>query len=192
MDETYLKVQGQWCFLYRAVDRDGNLVDVQLSDTQDLAAAEALFQSAWAVTDVTPDRITTDGHDAYPRTIRRVFGNQVMHRTNRYLNNHLEQDHREIKQRYRSTYGLKTFATASCSCHVFDEIGAFFRPQSCRNQPLTLAQRRRIHHGRCSELMGMMAAAYTRASAPHPQPHSRDAKVDTTLMRGTTRALCDR
>jgi len=41
VDETYVRVQGQWQYLYRAIDRDGNLVDVRLSDTRDLAAAEA-------------------------------------------------------------------------------------------------------------------------------------------------------
>jgi putative transposase len=97
VDETYIKVQGQWCYLYRAVDRHGHLIDARLSDTRDLAAAEAFFRSAWTVAGVAPDRITTDGHDAYPRAIRQVFGNRVVHRTNRYLNNHLEQDHRGIK-----------------------------------------------------------------------------------------------
>jgi putative transposase len=80
----YVKVQGRWCYLYRAIDRDGHLIDARLSDTRDLAAAEAFFRSAWTVTEVTPDRITTDGHDAYPRAIRHVFGDRVAHRTNRY------------------------------------------------------------------------------------------------------------
>ena len=80
VDETYVKVQGQWCYLYRAIDRDGNLVDVRLSTTRDLTAAEAFFRSAWTLTGVAPDRITTDGHDAYPRAIRNVFGNHVTHR----------------------------------------------------------------------------------------------------------------
>jgi len=77
VDETYVKVQGQWSYLYRAIDRDGNLVDARLSDTRDLAAAEAFFRSAWTVTRVTPDRMTTDGHDAYPRAIQNVFGERV-------------------------------------------------------------------------------------------------------------------
>jgi putative transposase len=64
-------------------------VDVRLSDTRDLAAAEAPFRSAWTVTGVTPGRITTDGHDAYPRAIRNVFREGVTHRTNCYLNNYL-------------------------------------------------------------------------------------------------------
>jgi putative transposase len=159
VDETYIKVQGQWCYLYRAIDRDGHLIDVRLSETRDLAAAEAFFRSAWTVTGTIPDRITTDGHDAYPRAIRNVFGDRVLHRTNRHLNNHLEQDHRGIKQRYRPTCGLKTFATAVRFCHCFEEIRAFLRPQSHRNQPLTLAQRRRTHQERFTQLMGVIAAA---------------------------------
>jgi putative transposase len=158
-DETYIRIQGRWCYLYRAIDRDGHLIDAWLSDTRDLTAAEAFFRSAWTVTGVTPDRITTDGHDAYPRAIRNVFGDQVIHRTNRYLNNHLEQDHRRIKQRYRPAGGLKTFVTAARFCRLFDEIRASLRPQSRHNQRLSLHQRRRIHREQFTRLMGIMAAA---------------------------------
>src|ERR1700744_166676 len=65
-DETYIKVHGRWCYLYRAIDRSGTLVDVMLSETRDMAAAEAFFRSAKAVTGITPTRVTTDGHDRYP------------------------------------------------------------------------------------------------------------------------------
>jgi putative transposase len=159
VDETKINVQGQWRYLYRAIDRDGKLVDVRLSDTRDLAAAEAFFRAVLTVTGVTPDRITTDGHDAYPRAIRNVFGDRVAHRTNRYLNNHLEQDRRGIKQRYRPTGGLKTFVTAARFCRLFHEIRGFFRPQSRHNQHLSLTQRLRIHRDRFAQLMGMMVAA---------------------------------
>ncbi len=74
VDETYPRVQGRWKYLYRAIDRDGVLVDVMLSDHRDLAAAKAFFRSAKAVTGVNPDRVTTDGHDAYPRAIRTELG----------------------------------------------------------------------------------------------------------------------
>jgi DDE domain len=63
-------VRGRWRYLYRAIDRDGALVDVMLSEHRDLAAAKAFFRSAKTVTGVTPDRVTTDGHDAYLRAIR--------------------------------------------------------------------------------------------------------------------------
>src|SRR4051794_39582662 len=97
VDETYLKVQGRWCYLYRAIDRSGALVDVMFSEHRDMPAAEAFFRSAQAVTGVTSDRVTTDGHDSYPRAIRSELGRGVRHRTSRYLNDRLEQDHRGIK-----------------------------------------------------------------------------------------------
>ena len=52
VDETYIKVNGRWCYLYRAIDRAGALVDVMLSETRDMAAAEKFFRSAKAVTGV--------------------------------------------------------------------------------------------------------------------------------------------
>jgi putative transposase len=62
VDETYVKIQGRWCYLYRAIDTSGALVDVRLSETRDMAAARAFFRSAKTVTGITPARVTTDGH----------------------------------------------------------------------------------------------------------------------------------
>ncbi len=90
VDETDLKVDGRWCYVYRAIDRSGALVDVLFSEHRDMAAAKAFFRSAKTVTGITPDRVTTDGHDSYPRAIRTELGKAVRHRTNRYLNNGLE------------------------------------------------------------------------------------------------------
>ena len=81
VDETYLKVHGRWCYLYRAIDRSGALMDVMFSEHRDMAAAQAFFRSAKAVTGMTPDRVTTDGHDSYPRAIRTELGKRVRHRT---------------------------------------------------------------------------------------------------------------
>ncbi len=49
MDETYVKVHGKWCSLYRAIDRDGNLVDSRLSEKRNRGAAKQFFQQAVAV-----------------------------------------------------------------------------------------------------------------------------------------------
>ena len=78
IDETYIRVHGDWKYLYRAIDRDGALVDVMLSENRDLAAARRFFRSAKAVTGAIPERITTDGHDAYPRAIRMELGSRVL------------------------------------------------------------------------------------------------------------------
>ena len=122
VDETYIRVRGGWRYLYRAIDRAGALVDVMLSEHRDLAAAKAFFRSAKAVTGVTPDRATTDGHDAYPRTIRTEPGRHVRHRTSRYLNNRLEQDHRGIKGRCRPMLGLKSTGSARRYCRGHETI----------------------------------------------------------------------
>ena len=97
VDETYLKVCGGWTYLYRAIDRDGNLIDAMLSEHRDMRAAKAFFRLARATMGFRPTRATTDGHGSYSRAIRTVLGKTVRHRTSAYLNNRLEQDHRGIK-----------------------------------------------------------------------------------------------
>src|SRR3984957_9573344 len=82
VDETYIKVQGRWCYLYRAIDRSGALVDARLSETRGMEAAEAFFRSAKIVAGVIPARVTTDGHDSYRRAIRTELCEGVKHRTN--------------------------------------------------------------------------------------------------------------
>jgi putative transposase len=90
VDETYLKVRGRWCYLYRAIDRNGDLVDTMLSEHRDMAAAQAFFRSAKSVSGQVPDRVTTDGHGSYPRAIRSTLGRRVVHRTSAHRNNGLE------------------------------------------------------------------------------------------------------
>jgi putative transposase len=118
-DETYIRVHGDWKYFYRAIDRNGTLVDAMLSEHRNLAAAKRFFRSAKTVPGVIPDRVTTDGHDAYPRAIRMELGSRVWHRTNCYLNNRLEQDHRGIKGRCRPRLGFKSIASARRYCRRF-------------------------------------------------------------------------
>ncbi|MBV8869021.1 MAG: IS6 family transposase [Acetobacteraceae bacterium] len=128
VDETYLKVDGRWCYVYRAIDSTGALVDVLFSERRDMKAAKAFFRSAKAATGLTPDRVTTDGHDSYPRAIRTELGRGVRHRTSRYLNNRLEQDRRGLKGRYRPMRGFKCPRSAARFCRGHDELRNFLRP----------------------------------------------------------------
>ena len=61
VDETYVKVNGAWCSLDRAIDREGNLVDARLSETRDMDGAQRFFRQAVATVGHCPDRVTTDG-----------------------------------------------------------------------------------------------------------------------------------
>jgi len=159
VDETYLRVQGRWKYLYRAIDRDGALVDVMLSDHRDLAAAKVFFRSAKAVTGVTPVRVTTDGHDSYPRAIRIELGKRVRHRTSRYLNNRLEQDHRGIKGRCRPMLGFMNTDAAGRFCRAHDELRAFLRSRSQMRQHVPASTRRYRHMRRTAIALGILEAA---------------------------------
>ena len=99
--------------MYRAIDREGNLIDTMLSATRDMRAAQRFFRSARSVAGFVPDRVTTDGHNSYPRAIRSTLGRRVRHRTSVYLNNRLEQDRStaalpfmcQFRRLVRDTYG---------------------------------------------------------------------------------------
>ena len=154
-----LKVHGRWCYLYRAIDRDGNLIDTMLSATRDMKAARRFFRSARSVAGFVPDRVTTDGHNSYPRAIRSTLGRNVRHRTSVYLNNRLEQDHRGIKGRIRCMRGFKEHEAADRFCREYDELRNFLRSRSRHNQYVPAARRRRhfLQHARIA--MGIMQIA---------------------------------
>jgi putative transposase len=155
----YLKVAGRWCYVYRAIDSSGALVDVMFSERRDMAAAKAFFRSAKAVTGVMPDRVTTDGHGSYPRAIRTELGKGVRHRTSRYLNNRLEQDHRALKGRYRPMRGLKCPRSAARFCRGHDELRNYLRPRSRRNQHVPALRRRVLFLRRTVTVLGILEAA---------------------------------
>ena len=159
VDETYVKVHGNWCYLYRAIDRDGNLVDSRLSEKRDLEAAKRFFQQAVEVVGHAPERVTTDGHDSYPRAIREILGNDVLHRCNTYLNNRLEQDHRGIKQRYYPMRGFGSVASAARFCRAFDEVRQFFRVRTTMKHHVSLSQQREGFRHRLDALKAMMQVA---------------------------------
>jgi len=80
-----------------------------LSTTRDMDAAKRFFACALQTVGQAPEKVTTNGHDSYPRAVRETLGPDVRHRTNRYMNNRIEQDHRGIKQRY---YPMRGFGSS--------------------------------------------------------------------------------
>jgi transposase-like protein len=156
VDETSIKVQGKWCYLYRAIDHDGNLVDSRLSEKRNMDAAKQFFQQALAVVGHAPEQVTTDGHRSYPRAVHETLGNEVKHRTNVYLNNHLEQDHRGIKQRYYPMCGFGRFMSAARFCRAFDEVRQFFRIRTTVRQSVSLAQRREAFRQRLGTVKALV------------------------------------
>lgn len=159
VDETYIRVKKKWCYLYRAIDRDGNLVDSLLSEKRDMEAAKAFFRSAKTVVGEAPQRVTTDGHDAYPRAIAEVLGETVVHRKSRYLNHLMEQDHRGIKQRYYPMQGFGAVESARRFCRSYDEVRDHFRARQQMGDVVSLAERRQQFLTRIDALQTMFQAA---------------------------------
>ena len=159
VDETYIKVHGKWCYLYRAIDRSGALVDVMFSEHRDMEAAKAFFESAKMAPGVIPDRVTTDGHDSYPRAIRTALGAGVRHRDSQYLNNRLEQDHRGVKGRCGPMRGFQSPRSAGEFCRAYDELRNFLRSRSRTNQQVS-ADYRRLHFlRRTATVLSVLEAA---------------------------------
>jgi len=117
MDETYVKVRGEWTYLYRAVDKAGNTVEFHLSRKRDVNAAKAFLRKAMR-NERSPVKITLDAYAASHRAVVDLkhsgeLPKRVEVRTSKCLNNRIEQDHRRIKQRLRPMLGLKSFQTAA-------------------------------------------------------------------------------
>jgi transposase-like protein len=118
VDETYVKIRGEWVYLYRAVDREGNTVDFRLSSRRDVTAAKAFFRKAMKSQGSSPGTITLDGYAASHRAVREMKADGELNadtqvRSSKYLNNLIEQDHRGVKSRLGPMLGFKRFRTAA-------------------------------------------------------------------------------
>jgi putative transposase len=114
MDETYMKVKGQWRYLYRAVDKHGQPIDFLLTEHRDTEAALQFFKKAIRRNGL-PEMITIAGSDAKAAAIKRynqAYGTTIAIRQVKYLHNIVEQDHRGVKRVTRPMLGFKSFAAA--------------------------------------------------------------------------------
>jgi len=114
MDETYIKLKGEWRYLYRAVDKQGQTIDCLLTEHRDKETALRFLQKASRRHGV-PEKITIDGSEANEAAIKRYneeHGTSIIIRQVRYLNNMVEQDHRGVKRITRPMLGFKSFEAA--------------------------------------------------------------------------------
>ena len=111
MDETYVKVAGRWRYVYRAVDQEGQVIDVFVSARRDLAAARRFFGRA-ITAHGHPQEVVTDLAQALETVVEELLPH-AFHNTDQYANNRVECDHGRLKARLRPMRGLKTDRTAS-------------------------------------------------------------------------------
>ncbi|MDE9463472.1 IS6 family transposase [Xenorhabdus bovienii] len=115
MDETDIKIKGQWKYLYRAVDTAGQTIDFLLPAKRDAPAALRFFRKA--IRHHGEPDVTLDKSGANPTALATLNADRPKEETipirqSKYLNNLVEQDHRNIKRRIRPMLGFKSFRRA--------------------------------------------------------------------------------
>ena len=116
-----MRVGGRWKYLFRAVDKHGQLIDFMLSDRRHTRAAYRFLRKAIKMmSDYPPSSITTDKLASYPKAIQRLQSEGLLskdteHRTSKYLNNIIEADHGGLKRVIRPTCGFQRLKTASAT-----------------------------------------------------------------------------
>ena len=118
VDETYVKVKGQWLYLYRAVNSTGQTLDFLLNQTRSTRAAKRFFRKVLGRPNITPPRvINVDKNGCYIGAVRDLkqdglLSKKCKRRPSRYMNNMVEQDHRFIKRRVKPGLGFYSYPTA--------------------------------------------------------------------------------
>ena len=119
MDETYIKVKGEWVYYYRAVDKEGKTIDFFLSRTRDTGAAKAFFEKAIGSSGC-PEKVNIDKSGANLAGLGLINqalpeDKKITVRQVKYLNNRVEQDHRAIKRITKPMLGFKSFLCAAAT-----------------------------------------------------------------------------
>ncbi|MFB5253709.1 IS6 family transposase [Bacillus mycoides] len=130
LDETYIKVKGEWCYLYRAIDGDGHTLDIHLRRTRNHQTAY-MFMKRLVKTFGEPTVLTTDKAPALLCAFKKLKNNDfyvsTKHCTAKYLNNLIEQDHRHVKRRFATSSGFQNIRHASRTTKGIETIQGLYK-----------------------------------------------------------------
>lgn len=130
LDYTYIKIKGEWCYLYRAIDSDGHTLDFQLRKTRNHQATYA-FMKRLVKHFGEPSVLTTDKAPALLCAFKKLqkadYYTHTKHCTIKYRNNLIEQDHRHVKRRFVKSAGFQTLLHASRTIKGIETIQAIYK-----------------------------------------------------------------
>jgi transposase-like protein len=154
VDETYVRVNGAWRYVYRAVDQYDQVIDVLVSAHRNADAARRFFRRALSTLKVTPAEVVTDAAPVYPGVLDELIP-QAWHHVEQHANNPIEADHSQLKQRLRPMRGLRTDKTAQViiAGHAFMQNLRRGHYETRRRRAAHDAGRRGVHRTRQSDLM---------------------------------------
>ncbi|MCX4404742.1 IS6 family transposase [Streptomyces sp. NBC_01764] len=127
LDEVFLKINGEHKYLWRAVDQDGNVLDILVQNRRDKAAARRFFRRLMKKTGTVPRVVVTDKLRSYGAAHREVMP-CVEHRSHKGLNNRAENSHQPTRQRERAMKGFRSIGGAQRFLSAFSGISPHFRP----------------------------------------------------------------
>src|ERR687895_107062 len=131
LDEVFLTIKGEHHYLWRAVDQDGNILDILVQRRRDKAAARTFFRKLLKGLRYVPRVIVTDKLASYGAAKREMLSS-VEHRQHRYLNNRAENSHQPTRQRERTMRRFKSAGHAQRFLSAHGPILSHFRPRRHR------------------------------------------------------------
>lgn len=127
LDETYIKIKGVWHYLYRAVDKTGETIDFMLSKKRDLKSAYKFIRNL-LLSNKVPRKIVTDKAASIISAIKKLKTfkkyKDIEHKTIKFLNNVIEQDHRHIKRKLPKSSGFQSFHFANSTLSGIETVHA--------------------------------------------------------------------
>ncbi|MGN7197522.1 IS6 family transposase [Bacillus mycoides] len=138
LDENYIKVKGKWRYLYRAIDKDGYTLDIQLRKPRDHQAAYA-FMKRLVKAFGEPTVLTTDKAPALLCTFNKLkeqgFYRRTTHCTVKHLNNLIEQDYRHVNRRFAKSTGFQSLRHASRTLKGIETVHVLYKRKRSLQQP---------------------------------------------------------
>jgi putative transposase len=128
MDEVFIKINGQLHYLWRAVDQDGNVLDILVQSRRNARAAKRFFRRLLKDLEYVPRVIVTDKLRSYGAAHREVMPS-VEHRSSKYLNNRAENSHQPTRQQERAMRRFTSPGHAQRFLSAFSGISPHFRPR---------------------------------------------------------------
>ena len=162
LDEMFIKINGKCHYLWRAVDQDGNVLDILVTSRRDTTAATRFFRKLLTGWQYVPRVLVTDKLASYPAARRRVLPS-VQHRRSQYLNNHInnraENSHQPTRARERALKRFTSAGHAQRFLSAFSGISPHFRPGRHRLDADEYRREMTVRFTTWNEVTGMATAA---------------------------------